>query len=90
MAIVSINFDCGCGYHARTVEEASKHADEHKHTLNVAGTVKSSERTALKASLSVSASSRSYKKPAAIAPPKAQEEDKIDFGSLRAKLQKRG
>jgi len=89
MAIVSINYDCGCGYHARTVEEAIKHVDDSKHTLNVAGSVRSSEQKVRKASLSVSASPRPYRRPAVVAPLEVPAEDEVGFGKLRAKLQKK-
>jgi len=90
MAIVNINYDCGCGYHAKTVEEAARHADDSHHTLNVAGTVRSSERKVRK----IAASPHVFVGPRLRTPrsvpitAEVEEEHKVDFGDLRARLQK--
>lgn len=89
MAIVYINYDCGCGFHGKTVEEAIGHADEQKHSLCVLGSVMPSEPKVRRASLPVSASPRSDRKAAAVVPLEVQAESKIDFGNLRARLQKK-
>lgn len=89
MAIVNISISCGCGFHARTVEEAAKHADEQKHAMDIFGSVKSSVRKVRKASSFVPASPRPRRESSTTAPLQVEEEGRIDFNNLRAKLQKR-
>ena len=92
MAIVSINYDCGCGFHAKTIEEATRHVDNTLHILNVAGNVRSSEPKVPKAKVSSYAST--YPRPRTtdsvplVTSDEVQIEDAIDFGNLRAKLRK--
>ena len=86
MAIVNINFGCGCGYNAKTVEEATEHADKRCHTLTVTGTIKPSVSKAQKASLYSSDRPRLHV-PEATSP--VSIEERADFSSLRDKLLKK-
>lgn len=90
MAIVSILCNCGCGTKVRTVEEAIKHADDHGHTLTVQGMVEPSERRVKARKTYVQEKPRARTSKAFPATPaEIVEQDKIDFGSLRARLQKK-
>ena len=93
MATVIIHYDCGCGFHGKTVEEATEHADRLKHTINVAGMIISSER---KVRTSISSSHtpslprlRTVKPVLDAAPIEVQADDNVGFSNLRARLQRK-
>lgn len=98
MAIVDISYNCGCGFHALTVEAAIAHVDNNKHTLGVIGSVKSSVRkvrTAKASSYSdTHADSRGSRPPArklalAATPAGVLVDPMTNFGDLRARMQRR-
>ena len=89
MAIVLINYVCGCGFRRNTIEEAIKHVDETRHTLNVAGTIKSTEQKVRKASPTVYSNTRKQKGLAVAEQTEMELQDSIDFSNLRARLQNR-
>jgi len=35
----NINYNCGCGYHTKKLEEAIQHSNSKKHILTVLGTI---------------------------------------------------
>ena len=91
MAIVDINYGCGCGVNKKTFEEAVKHADESGHIMTVAGTIKPTDRKAQVANTSSSTplKTRSHSRQAVTVQPLGLVEDETDFSKLRAKLQTR-
>ncbi|MCJ7760841.1 hypothetical protein MUP59_06845 [Candidatus Bathyarchaeota archaeon] len=97
MAIVDINYACGCGFHARTVEEAIKHVDDSQHTLSVLGSVKSSvPKVRVAAAYSHSdmhADPRDSRPPArklasAATPAEVRAEVMTNFGDLRNRMRR--
>lgn len=40
MASVTIDYNCGCGYHTKDLEAAREHADSSGHSLTVVGSVR--------------------------------------------------
>lgn len=90
MAVVNIDYSCGCGVHARTVEEAIAHADDRMHVVNVFGVIRPSGHKVSKTAVRALANPRpSRPVRAAAPPPQAPEESKVDFGNLRAQLRRR-
>ena len=90
MAIIQINYDCGCGFHARTEAEAGKHVDNLGHTLVVSGGIRPEAPRARRVvgALSVSTGKRT-ERPTTTPQIKVQDEERIDFNNLRARLQRR-
>ena len=48
MAVVNVQYQCGCGFITAQAEEAVKHSDNEKHILTVLGTIKPSSTGTLK------------------------------------------
>lgn len=88
MATVNIDYNCGCGFRARTVEEAIGHADTSHHTLTVAGSVRSSEPKVREVKAPLYASANSHSRAMKLTSVAAHEED-AGFSNLRAKLQRK-
>lgn len=90
MAIVNVNYGCGCGFRSKTTEEAISHADNSKHELTVSGSIKPSEPRAQRAKSSpsgpVKAHRRIEKAPPVAVLAKPQTESTADLSNLRARL----
>ena len=39
MASVSVNYNCGCGFKTKSLEEAVRHSDEKNHILTALGLI---------------------------------------------------
>ena len=89
MAIVSINYDCGCRFHGKTVEEAIAHVDETGHELNVAGVVKPSVQKVRNTSSSYPVKRQSRPRTNYEQTLDLQAEDTVDFGKLRDQIKNR-
>jgi hypothetical protein len=91
MAIVNIIYHCGCEFSTTAIEEAVKHANTTKHTLDVLGGIKPSEPKTRKMKTSSYAAGARTRRVGTSTPVTSAEPETqiIDFSNLRARLQKR-
>jgi len=98
MAIVTIQFGCGCGDKYGEVEAATRHCEQTGHVLTVSGQVKPTEQELRIVKEAALAARKLAHAPVRQAPARkeaagpvqvAVEAKLADFSSLRAKLHKR-
>lgn len=83
MASVNIDYNCGCGFTTRKLEEATEHADSNGHSLTVCGNIKAPK--AVK-EYKLAAKSTARRAPVRIPEPEPETPDSGVFDDLRSKL----